>query len=860
MLKSKSVANLIQTTLNNNDKDEKFRVVYELGNYRGAEINCLLKQGKGTITPIANYTNIKTPFRIEIITPVQCGKERIDTIIDVVNDCIMSLNGKVKSIDNGKAVFLFNPIEIGDYEVRASAGQSVLIKIEFFVEYSSNVGTKYEMALITTPFDYGTINVRYFETREEQTAWFENKIDDADYSEILTPNINSLVITQQRYLNAHNVELNKLINKNYAIIKETSADSKVKYYYYYITNANIDQYNLVVLDLSMDTLQTHYIDLEFGDCFISKADINRWVEVDAETVRFDTSVNSELFEREDIQNVTKRVVKRDVLNKFGNNLYNGVKINKWIEENVFGWYYIFLSSNTLIKSSVSSYDDAKYGKTIKLKPFSYARKETEDTEDIALIETTSLHNSMVCVAFPVMKNLRKIYFGKVETIYPESGQSYRQVQDAYEISNESLKYFLKNTSPEFIYAIKFSKVCPFKYMSGSIVDVNFTDSEDGNLLLYGDEIENKFNADTNEHTYKALKPKYNNIAWEIEGVPLMTKEEISVDAKSGLGMFNCLLQVNIDTKMYYTLEDVNYEFKKSEIINSDHDIKFNPKLLSSDYKGILLSDSLQNGTEYDILKLGKKDLEISYTEALTPDISRRYIRFSDLDGYYISELSENLTGYVVTDDTSLTLENDQYRAMLANNKNFFIQNDINRVSDKMGAVIGGFSSLASVGAGFIGGGLGGAIGLIGASSTGISSANTLLNSEKALINEKLTIDNLKNAPNSINGAKGNVIFNAMYSEMGVVVEIHDILPNEKKIVDDTINMYGMTFNKIDNIKKYDNIRAYHNYIQANIEDIQGEISKPIRDDIRQRFANGVRFWNDDDINYSKENYERWLKA
>lgn len=856
MLKSKSVANLIEETLNKNDRDEQFRVVYEVGGYKGRAINCILKQGKGSVMPISNYTNTKTPFRLEVVTPVQCGEDRIDDIVDIVNNCLLELNGKIEDIDNGKAVFLFNSLEIGEYETRATAGQSVLIKIEFFVEYAMNVGTKYELALITNEFDYGSVNTRRFDTRQQQIDWFDKRIKNgADYCEVLMPNIDSLVLTQQRYLNTHNLDVNDVLQMNYAIIRETKENGETKYYYYYVTNSNISEYNLITLDLSMDTLQTHYIDLEFGDCFISKADINRWIDNGDGTVSFDTSVNSELFERESIKDVSKRLVKRDVVTKF-NNVVGGYKINEWLNKNVFGWYYLFISSNSNIKTgsfSKGGVDDEYYDGDIQLKPIIYKHKSME--EDILLVgvDDYSLYNTLVCVALPVMKTNKKMYFAQVSEIFDDNGiVTGHNVSNALELSRDSLNAFVKNLGSSYIYAMKFSQVPPLRYIKGFLADVNWQEDDNGNLVIQGKSVETSFTTDK-EHKYNVLVPSGMDYGWEVEA--------INIDGGDGkYGILNVLAQVNINIDMSYQMNDIEYTFKKTDIVGKAHNIKFNPKLLSSDYCGLVLSDYLQNGSEYDILKLGNKNLTITYTEALTPDITKKYIRLSDLDGYYIPEIADNLTGYVVSDDTSFTLETEQYKSMLANNKNFFLQNSINRGMEYGKAtLLGGVNALTSMGLGFIGGG-----GVTGAMNTAVgyanSVANAYLNREQSQINENLTVDNLKNAPNSITGAKGNVIFNAMYSDLGVVVEMHDILPNEKKMVDDNINMYGMTLNKVENIKKYDNIRAYHNYIQANIENIKGNISSPIRDDIRQRFANGIRFWNVDEISYENENYERWLEA
>ena len=71
---------------------------------------------------------------------------------------------------------------------------------------------------------------------------------------------------------------------------------------------------------------------------------------------------------------------------------------------------------------------------------------------------------------------------------------------------------------------------------------------------------------------------------------------------------------------------------------------------------------------------------------------------------------------------------------------------------------------------------------------------------------------------------------------------------------------GFNYEILDNIKNYDHIRKYFNFVQAEVENIVGiSISNNAREDLRQRFRNGVRFWNSDNIQYDLENYEIWLE-
>ena len=119
---------------------------------------------------------------------------------------------------------------------------------------------------------------------------------------------------------------------------------------------------------------------------------------------------------------------------------------------------------------------------------------------------------------------------------------------------------------------------------------------------------------------------------------------------------------------------------------------------------------------------------------------------------------------------------------------------------------------------------------------------------------------MRNAPSSVNLAKGDAVFDIMFTESGIYVEEYDILPNEKEMINDYMCLYGFTYNRVDNVKNVDNIRKIYNYVRADIETINGaNISETVHQKFRKCFANGVRFWNTDTFSYEKENYERWLE-
>lgn len=120
-------------------------------------------------------------------------------------------------------------------------------------------------------------------------------------------------------------------------------------------------------------------------------------------------------------------------------------------------------------------------------------------------------------------------------------------------------------------------------------------------------------------------------------------------------------------------------------------------------------------------------------------------------------------------------------------------------------------------------------------------------------------DNMRSAPDQMKNANGNVLFNMFATDLGLYAEKYSALGGDLKTANDFMNLYGFSFDSIANVKDYVHIRKYHNYVKAQLQGITGNISNTARDDLRQRFASGIRFWNQDEISYQYENYELWLE-
>ena len=282
---------------------------------------------------------------------------------------------------------------------------------------------------------------------------------------------------------------------------------------------------------------------------------------------------------------------------------------------------------------------------------------------------------------------------------------------------------------------------------------------------------------------------------------------------------------------------------KSEIIAPQPpNLAYNPKLNGQNFKELVITAANGDTFAYDIQKINSNDILFMYSEPIQPEITRYYMRLKPT-GLYLEGTEENYTGLVGSTDNGLAFTNSAYAAFIANNKNFFMQSNLKIGFGAVKSTAGVISQAAS-------GNIAGAVG------SGLSAG---LDVAQTLIDRSMTVDNMKNAPDQLKNANGNVIFNMFATDLGLYVEKYSALEGDLKTANDFMNLYGFTFNSIANVKDYAHIRKYHNYVKAQLQGITGNISNTARDDLRQRFANGIRFWNQDNISYQWENYELWLE-
>ncbi len=703
---------------------------------------------------------------------------------------------------------------------------------------AENKPLRYYISLIDFPFDMQGDDTRYFGSIAEQTEYFEEKAraSSAPFVEVDAPNLDNLVITQQVYKNPAGGEASQFdyVNKNYAVVKvvHTRGAGSTQYFYYFITDCRIGADGQMLVDLKMDTVQTYFFDpdITFSDCLIERAHLNRF-EDDPDNpgyVRFESDPKSKIFNAEEGLSFPKRLMKRTKL--FLN--FTGIKkVDMWLNENVAYWVYIFIDPQH--QFTVGALDGNGGTATIKPRELSGGRV----TYPIGMNGVTN------CVCYPIYKNgLCYEYFDETTNITKnvivllttkQEGSTTKiiRVIPSDKGRNEFESQNKENGTKSYYYSVKISIIPPFDTLVSTFLKID----KNNNLVLTCDiddttVLRMSGNATTN--TFHAIR----------------TGQTDSADQGLFFGSMQNSTKVEVNTVNGGYILDDNYRFTRQEIMRQQEPkIYYNPKLNGQNFKELIITASNGDTFTYDIQKLVSSYITFEYTEPITPEITKYYFRVKGGTGLYTAQTEFNYTGLVGSTDNGLAFANDKYSEFIANNKNFYLQSNIKIGTDIAGGVASGAAKLVAKDISGVG-----------------DIASSAVNAGLSFVDRALTVDNMKSAPAQLKNANGNVIFNLFainnsQTVLGLYVEEYSALEGDLKTANDFMNIYGFTFGAVANVRDYVHTRKYHNYIKAQLQSIKGNLSNAAREDLRRRFADGVRFWNGDSVEYKYENYELWLE-
>lgn len=701
---------------------------------------------------------------------------------------------------------------------------------------------KYEIALCSVWWCAGCENIRYFESVAAQTAYFE-ELTSGLFSPLVNFNIGNNVETTIYYRDTSGRSTEALIACNYAVIRHKETPEGDYIYRYFFARCSQDSGNQMRVELSLDDIQTNYFRYKdtIAPCIIERAHLNRWKDPTQNIVEFDDSDDSPLFLSEG-NNHAKRVTEISRLQLKNSSNVNNNRLWDWLNEKIAFWIYIFMSQDQYNVGGQAQFQ------TPAIK---YFAKSNPGVDAGGKSQAAFIMPGFSVMAVPILKNLSPGYWGDLKW-------RLNSTETAYSLMNAD-RYFIQLNSTAKIYSYLISHICPFP---PEFTGADF--SLDGeNLIMTGIPECADQTGFTNLHVFEFAT--------------------IQMQGVTRVGMFINNFYCNRDWKIHEdSLSNIQYSFTKSSILGADRDDRFNPKLLGSNYRTLRLSEGISQGKEYDLQKLGNfKSLSLHSVDVPTPDMSSSYVGFTEgknPTGAYTEDGYLTYNGFVTVYNGSLPYTTDILDQYLANNKNFYMQRSLGYQQEDVNAFLKGIqksiTSMASIASG-------NPMSAIDSASeigtAGISAISRKVNQAYDRKQSDLTLDNMRGAKDSLTNASGSPILNAalgweVYPQSSSVEDYNkNYGPGYYLILEkaldfeilqdaDVMFMYGFTYNRLGNIGDYDNIRKHFNYVQADIEIISAPISSLEEDRLKARFANGVRFWNSDTVQYTLENYETALEV
>ena len=487
----------------------------------------------------------------------------------------------------------------------------------------------YSIKILNYNFDKDYDNVRLFENKDAQSRFFDNiqnatKLDDVNF--ICKDLINASVTF---YTNDF-ISLKKLLNYNYAVITNSENNEKL---YFFINSIEQGSGGLIILNMTIDVFNTYIFDITFSKAQIERAHIDRWIKT-GNTLNFNFNENSNLFEREQIKDLSKRLTYKEKMLAHYDTTANS-QFNQWLNENVACWVYIYLSEGSYNHQPAAA-------STVK-----------QDIYNIRYKNKTSLQAGATAVlCYPVYKPNATGMIIEKKLINEETY--------SFNVSSNGWIDF-KQVNDVTPYTIKYSILAPFNFKGYTSNDY---DIENGNLVIKNYDNINRLYF----YPYKSMLFNVSN-------------QDISQPVK---------MTVN---KLTY-----DKDIAVSEIIANSNLTKYNPKMYNSDIKSLSIKINgneyeydiakiNSNNPTFNYYEVLTPDITKSLLVLNPPDNS-----------IYVKDTANNYSGLMATQDMSILFGNTKLDEFLANNKNAFLSFQTNQVFAAIKGVTGAAAAGATTSA------------------------------------------------------------------------------------------------------------------------------------------------------------------
>lgn len=688
----------------------------------------------------------------------------------------------------------------------------------------------YKITLCNTIFDRENDNVLMFNSKNALINYINN-IED----KVVIPDVNfdaKNIINTSIYVIVDTTELLKILNYNYAVV---SNDDNTDVLFYFINESAQDSGNQIRLDMQIDVWNTYILDLMLSDrkCqgLIQKTHLNRYKKFAdipnglEYTYNFDRY--SPFFEREDLQNVAKRVVSKQKLVTLYDESGIDSDFNKWFEENLICWLYCYVPSD----QQYNWYEVDGNQRTSELTQIEYKKGESDT------------RCGLTCICVPILKSNKKL---KIMG---------RDTQTSFNWDVYAFREFLRaNDGYARVYALKQSIMSPFYSKNMTSNDFVIDSNGDMNLKTIFQSVEKA----------RFLNMEFlNTNSNDKNGVAVIEYQDLNKSQTMGI------------RQSFFT-----NRFTKNEL--KDIDPNIDPKVYNEDYS---IYRVYFGGQEYNlpISKTNDPRPYFQYFETLTPDITKFYLSYDNDKGsnplknyepVFTNFNVNDWSGLIGTLDLSLWYATNNLDSFLASNRNNLQIFQNQQESERTSAYLGIAKNTFNAGVG-LGGSVGAEIALDKTGSMGfgaIGLASSLFGSGISLIglesqqsfareNYNLTMDNMRQSPSKLSAVNSNSVLMQLVDDLGIYIELQQLIPFELQGLNESLRAFGYNYNRIADVKDFIKTRKYYNYIKALIFEIDGNISERVRDLIKGIFAKGVRVWHSDSfigIDFNINNYERSL--
>lgn len=507
-------------------------------------------------------------------------------------------------------------------------------------------------------------------------------------------------------------------------------------------------------------------------------------------------------------------------------------INTTINKYVLGWVIIYLNK-TAKPRITDDEDDPSNGHAI----FD-ARYHTDDADNIQMpfsVAVAPLLNQKALATDNINLSFR--------TIFTKDDRTYDYPYITADKVFWYLGAYIVDASAEILY-VKVCKTLPFRPEIFNNITVSET-----NINIYLTASQTPF-----------IDSPCGNEDYFIEGIGagldmLFVPQFLDCRTKTTLPISMTTLVANGYPTGYKTTDTIS---------KSDFKSVNNPYITANTYM-LKVRDMVGGEYSYTPLQLGHFDnLRFKVVESLTPDPTKTYVWVdptitSDglIAGHYAKE---NFMGLINSTDFSYPYSQNQLDIFLANNKNFFQQQEIERMVSTVNGIMGAFgvNTNQSYSSGFnqsqgVSHSVGtrvtknnwamaqnfslanqaGASDTIRASGSIAGKANivggigsTIMSGVASYMDMNFQIDNLRNAPTAVSNVNGNIFFNLQYGEFGFYIDLYTVNELTKKVMYQDFIRKGLYLNRFiesSEVSKYVSItineydKRYYKYVEGDFE-------------------------------------------